>query len=148
MSKSSQKQSKAKRLVKLASSSILLSAVAGFGGHVAQANAGTYSVMGSGAEVREALSTINSLSKPAELNCGSTAKTDKKESKASEAKCGEGKCGEGMKMKSEKSEKAEKATKAVEAKSKKAEKKAVKEAKAKKESKMSEGKCGEGKCGN
>ncbi|WP_456407391.1 HvfA family oxazolone/thioamide-modified RiPP metallophore [Caldithrix abyssi] len=127
MSKTTKKESRSRKLIKLASSAVLMSAVAGFS---AQANAGNYSVMGSGSEVREALSTINSLQKPAELGCGAMDSKTTKDTKTSEGKCGEGKCGGEMK----------------DAKNKEA--KAVKESAAKKiESKTSEAKCGEGKCG-
>ncbi|MHB2149351.1 HvfA family oxazolone/thioamide-modified RiPP metallophore [Calditrichota bacterium LG25] len=122
MSKTTKKESRSKKLIKLASSAVLMSAVAGFS---AQANAGNYSVMGSGSEVREALSAINSLQKPAELGCGAMDSKTTKDTKTSEGKCGEGKCGGEMK----------------EAKNKEA--KAVKESAAKKvESKTSEAKCG------
>lgn len=130
MSESNKKQGRSKKLIKLASNTILMSAMASFGGHVSQAKAGSYSVMGSGSEVREALSTINSMQKPAELGCGAKDTKTAKDSKTNEAKCGEGKCGGEMK------------------KAKNNEAKSVKESDAKKvQSKTSEAKCGEGKCG-
>lgn len=163
---------KTRRLIKLASGSLFLGAMVGLSG---QATAANYTVMGSGAEVREALTSLNAMEKPAELKCGAKEtktvknKAMKAADKAAEAKCGEGKCGGEMKKAAQKtSEKAVKNqkikdSKAAEAKcgegkcggdmkSKKDVKnsaKTVKEAKTKKaESKTSEAKCGEGKCGS
>ncbi len=169
MSKSTKKQSRSKRMIKFASGTVLMGAMASFGGQAAQANAATYSVMGSGAEVREALSTINSLQKPAELNCGAKTSKTSKDSKTTEAKCGEGKCGgekKDAKVKDAKSVK-ESAAKKVESKTGEAkcgegkcgegkcgektkakDAKTVKDAAKKADSKTSEAKCGEGKCGN
>ena len=102
-------------------------------------NAFTANLLGSGSEVRTALSTDIFTPIPDlmfELKCGEgkrgeAAKESKtKESKTKEAKCGEGKCGEGEK-------KAEK----------KADVKVEKKAEKKSESKGAEAKCGEGKCG-
>ena len=102
-------------------------------------NAFTANLLGSGSEVRTALSTDIFTPIPDlmfELKCGEgkrgeAAKESKtKESKSKEAKCGEGKCGEGEK-------KAEK----------KADVKVEKKAEKKSESKGAEAKCGEGKCG-
>ncbi len=130
MSNSTNKQKRSKKLIKFATGSALMGAIIGMGGLGSQATAGNYSVMGSGSEVREALSTINSLQKPAELACGATEHKTDKDTKATEAKCG-------AKDKKEAVKKA--ATK---------EAKAVQKTTLKKsESKMSEGKCGEGKCG-
>ncbi len=109
--------------------------------NVQAGNAFTANLLGSGSEVRSALSTdvftpIANLK--FELKCGEATK----ESKTEEAKCGEGKCGEGEK----------KAEKSAEKKSdvkteKKADVKSEKKAEKKSESKSSEAKCGEGKCG-
>ncbi|MBG0782230.1 MAG: hypothetical protein H0S84_08180 [Bacteroidales bacterium] len=96
-------------------------------------NAFTANLLGSGSEVRSALSTNLFTPIPDlkfELKCGEATK----ESKTKEAKCGEGKCGEGEK-------KAEKSSE------KKADVKTEKKAEKKSESKSSEAKCGEGKCG-
>jgi len=97
-------------------------------------NAFTANLLGSGSEVRTALSTdiftpIPDLMfelKCGEGKCGEAAKESKtKESKTKEAKCGEGE------------KKAEK----------KADVKVEKKAEKKSESKGAEAKCGEGKCG-
>ncbi len=129
-----EKQKRTKRIARLASGTALLGAIVGVGGLSAQATAGNYSVMGTGVEVREALSSMNSLQKPAELACGAKETKTTKESKASEAKCGEGKCGEMKQAPAKKN--AAKEAKAME-------KSTVKKA----QSKVSEMKCGEGKCG-
>ena len=120
---------------------LVASALIGGAFSVQAENAFTANLLGSGSEVRSALSTDMFTPIPNlkfELKCGEATK----ESKAKEAKCGEGKCGEGEK-------KVEKTTeKKAEAKSeKKAEAKTEAKAEKKSESKSSEAKCGEGKCG-
>ncbi|MBU1368333.1 MAG: hypothetical protein KJ754_12600 [Bacteroidetes bacterium] len=114
-------------------------------------NAFTANLLGSGSEVRSALSTKLFTPIPDlkfELKCGEATQESKtkeakcgeanKESKTKEAKCGEGRCGEGEK-KAEKSSEKKADLKTEQKTEKKAEKKS--------ESKSSEAKCGEGKCG-
>jgi uncharacterized low-complexity protein len=114
-----------KRIVEAAKGSVILSALAGLTMGQAPAKTYAYSPLGTGAEVRSALESMNSSQKaPAELKCAGESK--KSDNKSSEGKCGEGKSGE---------EKAD------------AKKDARKDAK-KADSKTSEQKCGEGKCGN
>lgn len=163
MSRLQNKGNKTAHLAKIASGSLFLGAMVGLAG---QATAAGYSVMGSGAEVRQALSSLNQMEKPAELKCGATessnkAQTDKtskvlKADKAAEMKCGEGKCGSQMKenktdvktkaVKKVQEKKAEKAVQHIKSESKKT---MEMKSKAKKsESKTTEAKCGEGKCGS
>lgn len=147
-----------KKLGKLAGSTLMVSVIAGLGGLTSQAHAVSYSSLGTGAEVRSALNSLNSSNKaPAELKCAAESNTTAKSAdKAKEAKCGEGKCG-GDKVKA-KDAKSAADSKSVEAKcgegkcggdKKAADKKAEKAGDAKTaDSKSAEAKCGEGKCGS
>ena len=99
-----------RKLGTLASSSLLLGALASLSVGANSAQAFTFNPLGTGAEVRAALGNMNmnTPKAPAELKCASKTEDDKKTSKdaktakkseeakatkASEAKCGEGKCG-------------------------------------------------------
>jgi len=150
-----------KKLSVLASSSLLLGALASLSVGANNAQAFTFNPLGTGAEVRVALGNMNmnTPKAPAELKCASKSEDDKKKSKdakntkkseeakatkTSEAKCGEGKCGEGKCG----SKDTDKKTDAKDAKqsSKATDKKA--DAKSTEASKTTEAKCGEGKCGS